>query len=54
MAVIGQHVTHAEETVSARPALAAAAERLHIRPGAIVQTIARTYHTAERPGSLTW
>jgi DNA-binding GntR family transcriptional regulator len=49
MAVIGQHITHAEEAVSARPALAAEAERLHIRPGAIVLTITRTYHTSERP-----
>lgn len=49
MAVIGQHITHAEETVSARPALAAEAGRLHIRPGAIVLTIARTYHTSARP-----
>jgi DNA-binding GntR family transcriptional regulator len=49
MAVIGQHVTHAEETVSARPALAAEAERLRIRPGATVLTITRTYHTSEHP-----
>ena len=48
MAVIGQHITHAEEAVSARPALAAEAERLGIRPGAIVLTITRTYHTSER------
>lgn len=48
MAVIGQHITHAEEAVSARPALAAEAERLGIRPGAIVLTIARTYHTSQR------
>jgi hypothetical protein len=32
MAVIGQRITHADETVSARPALAAEAERLKIRP----------------------
>jgi DNA-binding GntR family transcriptional regulator len=49
MAVIGQQVTHAEEAVSARPALAAEAARLGIRPGATVLTIARTYHTATRP-----
>jgi GntR family transcriptional regulator len=49
MAVIGQHITHAEETVSARPALAAVAERLRIRPGAIVLTITRTHHTSARP-----
>ncbi len=49
MAVIGHHITHAEETVSARPALAAEAERLRIRPGAIVLTITRTYHTSEQP-----
>jgi DNA-binding GntR family transcriptional regulator len=48
MAIIGQHITHAEEAVSARPALAAEAERLHIRPGAIVLTITRTYRTSER------
>ena len=48
MAVIGQHITHAEEVVSARPALAAEAGRLGIRPGATVLTIARTYRTAVR------
>jgi len=45
MAVIGQQITRAEETVAARPALAAEAERLGIRPGEIVLTITRTYHT---------
>ena len=49
MAVIGQRITHAEEDVGARPALASEAERLGIRPGGTVLTIARTYHTAERP-----
>jgi UTRA domain-containing protein len=49
MAVIGEHITHAEETVYARPALAAEAERLGTRPGAFVLTIARTYHTIEQP-----
>jgi DNA-binding GntR family transcriptional regulator len=49
MAVIGQQITHAEETVTSRPALAAEADRLQIRPGSIVLTIARVYHTAERP-----
>jgi DNA-binding GntR family transcriptional regulator len=49
MAVIGQRITHAEETVTARPALAAEAGRLGVRPGATVLTIARVYHTAERP-----
>ena len=49
MAVIGQQITYAEETVTARPALAAEAERLGIKPGATVLTIARIYHTAERP-----
>jgi DNA-binding GntR family transcriptional regulator len=48
MAVIGQRITHAEETVTARPALAAEAERLDLRPGGIVITIARIYHTDER------
>jgi DNA-binding GntR family transcriptional regulator len=49
MFVIGQEIVHAEEMVSARPALASEAERLGIRPGATVLTIARTYHAAERP-----
>jgi GntR family transcriptional regulator len=49
MAMIGQVITHAEEMVSARPALASEAERLGIRPGGTVLTIARTYHTDERP-----
>jgi DNA-binding GntR family transcriptional regulator len=48
MAEIGQHITHAEEAVSARPALAAEAGRLGIRPGSLVLTIARTYSTSER------
>jgi DNA-binding GntR family transcriptional regulator len=48
MAVIGQQITHAEETVAARPALASESERLDIRPGGIVTTIARVYRTAER------
>ncbi len=49
MNVIGQEITYAEETVSARPALAAEADRLRIQPGSIILTIARTYHTTERP-----
>ena len=49
MAVIGQRITHAEETVAARPALAAEAERLGIRPGGTVLTIARVYRTDQRP-----
>jgi DNA-binding GntR family transcriptional regulator len=49
MALIGQVITHAEETVTARPALASEASRLNIRPGSAVMTIARAYHTAERP-----
>lgn len=49
MAVIGQRITRADETISARPALASEAERLKIRPGSIVLTIARTYRTDERP-----
>ena len=49
MAVIGQQVTHAEETVSARPALAAEAAPLKAKAGALVLTIARTYRTADRP-----
>lgn len=48
MAVIGQRITHAEETVAARPALASEAERLAIRPGSIVLTIARIYRTDDR------
>jgi DNA-binding GntR family transcriptional regulator len=34
--------------VAARPALASEAERLGIRPGGIVLTIARTYHTDQQ------
>jgi DNA-binding GntR family transcriptional regulator len=49
MGMIGQQITHAEEAVTARPALAAEADRLNIRPGSIVLTIARTYRTSERP-----
>jgi hypothetical protein len=49
MAVIGHRITHAEEVVTARPALADEAERLGMRPGATVLVIARTYHTAQRP-----
>jgi DNA-binding GntR family transcriptional regulator len=49
MAVIGQRITHAEENVAARPALASEAEQLDIRPGGSILTIARTYHTTERP-----
>lgn len=48
MAIIGQQITHAEETVAARPALASEAEWLNIRPGGIVLTIARIYRTDER------
>lgn len=48
MAVIGQQITHAEETVAARPALASEAERLGIRPGGNVLTITRTYRTGQR------
>jgi DNA-binding GntR family transcriptional regulator len=46
---IGQWISHAEEDVAARPVLASEAERLGIRPGGTVLSIARTYHTAERP-----
>lgn len=49
MAVTGQQITRAEETVAARPALASEAERLGIRAGGTVLTIARVYHTVERP-----
>jgi GntR family transcriptional regulator len=49
MAVIGQRITHAEENVAARPALASEAQRLGIRPGGTVLTVARTYYTPERP-----
>src|SRR5205823_449924 len=48
MAVVGQRITHAEETVTARPALASEAERLDMRPGSTVITIARVYRTDER------
>jgi len=47
MAVIGQRVIRAEEVVSARAALAAEAERLRIRAGSAVLTIARTYRTEQ-------
>ncbi len=47
--MISQRITHAEETVAARPALASEAERLGIRPGGTVLTIARIYRTDERP-----
>jgi hypothetical protein len=49
MGEIGQLITRAEETVSARPALATEAGKLAIRPGCLVLTITRTYHTAEQP-----
>jgi len=49
MSVVGQQVTHAEETVTVRPALASEADRLNMRAGGIVLTIARTYHTSQRP-----
>jgi DNA-binding GntR family transcriptional regulator len=48
MVVIGQQIASAEEIVSARPALAAEAARLNIRPGGTVLTITRTYHAGER------
>ena len=48
MAVIGQQITSAEEVVSARPALAAEADRLNMRTGGTVLTICRTYRTDER------
>ncbi len=47
--MISQRITHAEETVAARPALASEAEQLGIRPGGTVLTIARIYRTDERP-----
>lgn len=49
MEVIGQRITHAEETVTARPVLAAEGSRLKMRPGGIVLTIARIYYSTERP-----
>jgi DNA-binding GntR family transcriptional regulator len=49
MSVIGQQITRAEEVVTARPVLAAEAGKLKMRPGGTVLTIARTYHTSERP-----
>ena len=48
MAVIDQQITSAEEVVSARPALAAEADRLNMRTGGTVLTICRTYRTDER------
>ncbi len=49
MAAIGQHIIRAEETVTARSALATEATRLKIRPGATVLTIARIYYTEKCP-----
>ncbi len=49
MAAIGQHITRAEEAVTARPVLASEAARLHIPLGAAVLAIARTYATGDRP-----
>jgi DNA-binding GntR family transcriptional regulator len=49
MGEIGQQITRAEEVVSARPALAAEAAKLGVRPGSLVLTIARTYYTDQRP-----
>lgn len=49
MRLISQHITYAEETVTARPALAAEATRLAIQPGSTVLAITRTYHTSQRP-----
>ena len=48
MAAIGQVITHAEETLAARPALVSEAEQLNMRPGGTVITIARIYRTDER------
>jgi DNA-binding GntR family transcriptional regulator len=49
MAVIGQHITRAEEAVTARPVLADEASRLRIPLGAIILAVARTYATSDRP-----
>jgi DNA-binding GntR family transcriptional regulator len=49
MAVIGQHITRAEEAVTARPVLADEASRLYIPLGTAVLAIARTYATDDRP-----
>jgi DNA-binding GntR family transcriptional regulator len=49
MAAIGHQITRAEEAVTARPALADEATRLHVAPGATILAIARTYATSDRP-----
>jgi hypothetical protein len=49
MATIGQHITRAEEIVTARPVLANEANRLQIALKATVLDVTRTYATDERP-----
>ena len=49
MRVIGQHVAHASEIVTARPAESTESEQLGIARGGIVLVIQRTYYTENRP-----
>ncbi|MEU8797254.1 UTRA domain-containing protein [Spirillospora sp. NPDC048819] len=49
MREIGRHIETAQEVVTARPVLAAEADRLGEALGSVVMVIARTYATADRP-----
>lgn len=49
MRVIGQHIAHANEVVTARGATADEADRLGLGRGSVVMVIQRTYYTEERP-----
>lgn len=49
MREIGQHIETVEEVVTARPVLAAEADRLGEALGSVVMVIQRTYATADRP-----
>ena len=53
MAVIGQQITSAEEVASARPALAAEADRLTMRAGRTVLTICGTYRPRGRTHTVS-
>ncbi|MFD0800985.1 GntR family transcriptional regulator [Streptomonospora algeriensis] len=49
MRQIGQHIVHAGEIVTARPADDDEADRLQLGRGAVVMVIQRTYYTQDRP-----
>ena len=49
MSTVGMRVTHVVENVSARPALAAEAERLRTQAGLCLIVIERTYFAEDRP-----